>query len=75
LIALHDTGSGNPLGLTSNSDRLPMHPYFTLKDCVTIVALLLSTAFLIAFMPNVLGHSDNYIEANPMSTPLSIVPE
>ena len=75
LIALHDSGSGNPLGLTSNTDRLPMHPYFTLKDCVTIAALFLITAILIAFMPNALGHSDNYIKANPMSTPLSIVPE
>jgi ubiquinol-cytochrome c reductase cytochrome b subunit len=75
LIALHEHGSGNPLGLTSNSDRLPMHPYFTIKDSVTIVALLLITVLLIAFIPNALGHSDNYIKANAMSTPLSIVPE
>ena len=75
IIALHDSGSGNPLGLTSNSDRLPMHPYFSLKDGVTVIALLLVTALLIAFLPNALGDSDNYIKANPMSTPTSIVPE
>ena len=75
MIALHDSGSGNPLGLTSNTDRIPMHPYFTIKDSITVTALLLITAILIAFMPNVLGHADNYIKANPMSTPLSIVPE
>ena len=73
LIALHDSGSGNPLGLTSNSDRLPMHPYFLLKDGVTVVALLFITALLIAFIPNALGDSDNYIPANNMSTPLSIL--
>jgi ubiquinol-cytochrome c reductase cytochrome b subunit len=75
LIALHEHGSGNPLGVTSNTDRLPMHPYFTLKDGVTVIALLLITAIFIAFIPNYLGHPDNYIKANPMSTPLSIVPE
>jgi ubiquinol-cytochrome c reductase cytochrome b subunit len=43
LIALHDSGSGNPLGITSNTDRLPMHPYFSIKDGVTVVLLLLIT--------------------------------
>jgi ubiquinol-cytochrome c reductase cytochrome b subunit len=54
-IALHDSGSGNPLGITSNTDRLPIHPYFTIKDGVTVTALLLITAILIAYMPNSLG--------------------
>lgn len=75
MLALHEHGSGNPLGISSNVDRLPMHPFFTLKDCVTIVALFLITAFLISYAPNALGHPDNYIPANPMSTPASIVPE
>ena len=52
-----------------------MHPFFTLKDCITIVGLLLIVAYLISFAPNALGHPDNYIPANPMSTPASIVPE
>jgi ubiquinol-cytochrome c reductase cytochrome b subunit len=75
MIALHEHGSGNPLGLTSNSDRLAIHPYFTIKDSITILALFLATALLIAFMPNMLGDSENYIKANPMSTPLAIIPE
>jgi len=44
LIALHEHGSGNPLGITSNSDRLPMHPYFSIKDSITVLALLFITA-------------------------------
>ena len=75
LIALHHHGSNNPLGLSSNSDKLPMHPFYTLKDCVTIVAFFLVITILVAFEPNILGHPDNYIPANPMSTPASIVPE
>jgi len=75
LIALHEHGSGNPLGVTANSDRVAFHPYFTIKDGVTVFALFIGMLFLVSYMPNVLGHSDNYIKANPMSTPLSIVPE
>lgn len=75
MLALHEHGSGNPLGISSNADKLPMHPFFTLKDCVTIVGFLLVVAYLISYAPNLLGHPDNYIPANPMSTPASIVPE
>ena len=63
MLALHEHGSGNPLGVSSNADRLPMHPFFTLKDCVTIVGLFLITAYLISYAPNALGHPDNYIPA------------
>ena len=48
--------AGNPLGVSGNADRLPMHPFFTLKDLVTITGLLLITAFLISYAPNALGH-------------------
>jgi len=75
MLALHEHGSGNPLGISSNADKLPMHPFFTLKDCVTIVGFFLVVAYLISYAPNLLGHPDNYIPANPMSTPASIVPE
>lgn len=75
LIALHEHGSGNPVGVTGNTDRLPMHPYFTYKDLVTVFLFLLVLSIFVFFMPNVLGHSDNYIPANPMQTPPSIVPE
>jgi len=63
------------LGVTGNTDRLPFHPYFTFKDLVTIFLFLLLLAGVVFYVPNYLGHSDNYIMANPMQTPASIVPE
>nr|YP_009487314.1 apocytochrome b [Russula virescens]AWB36216.1 apocytochrome b [Russula virescens]WRO45332.1 apocytochrome b [Russula virescens] len=75
LMALHTHGSNNPNGISSNGDRIAMHPYFTFKDLVTIFAFLLALSIIVFFYPNLLGHSDNYIPANPMSTPPSIVPE
>ena len=52
-----------------------MHPYFTFKDLVTIYLFLLILSIVVCFYPNIMGHSDNYIPANPMQTPISIVPE
>src|SRR5882757_9714489 len=75
LIALHIHGSNNPNGITSNTDRLAFHPYFVFKDLVTIFLFLLVLSILVFYYPNLLGHSDNYIPANPMQTPPSIVPE
>ena len=75
LISLHWHGSNNPNGIASTVDRYAFHPYFTFKDLVTIFAFLGVLSVLVFFYPNVLGHSDNYIEANPMQTPASIVPE
>jgi len=74
-MALHEHGSGNPNGITGNGDRYPMHPYFTFKDLVTVFLFLLVLSIIVCFYPNLLGHSDNYIPANPMQTPASIVPE
>jgi len=75
IVSLHQHGSSNPLGVTGNVDRLPMHPYFTFKDLVTIFLFFLVLAIFVFYYPNALGHSDNYIPANPMQTPPSIVPE
>lgn len=75
LLALHENGSGNPLGVSGNTDRLPFHPYFIFKDLVTIFLFLLALTLIVFYAPNMLGHSDNYIPANPMQTPPSIVPE
>ena len=75
LVALHAHGSGNPNGISSNSDRFAIHPYFMFKDIVTIFFFFLALSVMVFYYPNLLGHSDNYIEANPMSTPASIVPE
>jgi len=76
LIALHDSaGSGNPLGVSGNYDRLPFAPYFLFKDLVTIFLFIIVLSILVFFMPNALGDSDNYVMANPMQTPPAIVPE
>jgi ubiquinol-cytochrome c reductase cytochrome b subunit len=75
LLTLHEHGSSNPLGVSSNTDRLPFHPYFVFKDLVTVFVFLLALAVIIFYAPNLMGHSDNYIPANPMQTPPSIVPE
>lgn len=76
LIVLHDSaGSGNPLGLTGNYDRLPFAPYFIFKDLITIFILVLVLSLFVFFMPNLLGDSENYVMANPMQTPPAIVPE
>nr|YP_010835469.1 apocytochrome b [Perenniporia fraxinea]WFS78702.1 apocytochrome b [Perenniporia fraxinea] len=74
-IALHTHGSNNPNGIASSGDRYSMHPYFTFKDLVTIFFFFLVLSIMVFYYPNFLGHSDNYIPANPMQTPASIVPE
>jgi ubiquinol-cytochrome c reductase cytochrome b subunit len=76
LIVLHDSaGSGNPLGVSGNYDRLAFAPYFIFKDLITIFLFIVVLSVFVFFMPNVLGDSDNYIMANPMQTPPAIVPE
>lgn len=75
MITLHQHGSSNPLGISSNADKIPMHPYYLFKDLVTIFLFFLLLALFVFYMPNALGHSDNHIPANPMQTPPSIVPE
>ncbi len=76
LIAYHDVvGSGNPLGISGNYDRLPFAPYFVFKDLITIFIFFIVLSVFVFFMPNALGDSDNYIMANPMQTPPAIVPE
>uniref|UniRef100_UPI0031D84343 cytochrome b n=1 Tax=Sphingomonas sp. TaxID=28214 RepID=UPI0031D84343 len=75
--ALHIPGSSNPTGVEvkSEQDTVPFHPYYTAKDGVGVGVVLLVFASLIFFAPNLLGHPDNYIPANPLSTPAHIVPE
>ena len=76
LIALHDSsGSGNPLGISGNYDRLPFSPYFIFKDLITIFLFVIILSIFVFFMPNMLGDSENYVMANPMQTPPAIVPE
>jgi len=75
IIFLHEDGSNNPLGIRGVVDQLPFTPYSTFKDLFTIIGFSIFFGFFVYFMPNVLGHSDNYIPANPMVTPPHIVPE
>ncbi len=76
--ALHIPGNANPTGVEVKDvkkDTVPFHPYYTVKDGFAIVVFLILFAAFVFFNPNGLGHPDNYIEANPLSTPASIVPE
>jgi ubiquinol-cytochrome c reductase cytochrome b subunit len=75
--ALHVPGNNNPTGVNVQSpkDTLPFHPYYTVKDGFAIVVFLIMFAVFVFFMPNALGHPDNYIKANPLVTPADIVPE
>jgi len=75
--ALHIPGSSNPTGVEvkGEQDTVPFHPYYTAKDGMGLGVFLLIFALLLFFAPNYLGHPDNYIPANSLSTPAHIVPE
>ena len=77
VVALHITGSNNPLGIDvkSEQDTVPFHPYYTAKDSIGMCVFLLVFAVLVFFAPNFFGEPDNYIPANPLQTPAAIVPE
>ena len=75
LILLHEVGSNNPLGITLKTENIPFYPYFYTKDLFGLMVLFLVFFIFVFYYPNTLGHPDNYIEANPMKTPLHIVPE
>nr|WNH20528.1 cytochrome b [Taenianotus triacanthus] len=75
LLFLHETGSNNPMGLNSNSDKISFHPYFSYKDIVGFMALILVLTTLALFSPNLLGDPDNFTPANPLVTPPHIKPE
>ncbi len=75
--SLHVTGNNNPVGVSvkSKQDTVPFSPYYTVKDSVSLVIFIIFFAWFIFFNPNILGHSDNYIMADPLVTPAHIVPE
>jgi len=75
LIALHVNGSNNPLGVSSNIDKIPFHPYYSIKDLFGFSVFAIFFSLFIYFAPNLLGHADNYIPANPLVTPPHIQPE
>nr|AAY23219.1 cytochrome b [Dipodomys elator] len=75
LLFLHETGSNNPLGIPSDCDKIPFHPYYTTKDFLGIIILLTFFFTLVLFFPDLLGDPDNYSPANPLNTPPHIKPE
>nr|ABF13369.2 cytochrome b [Philypnodon macrostomus]ABF13370.1 cytochrome b [Philypnodon macrostomus] len=75
LLFLHETGSNNPVGLNSDADKIPFHPYFTYKDLLGFAIMLLALTALALFAPNYLGDPDNFTPANPLVTPPHIKPE
>nr|ALA09963.1 cytochrome b [Tanichthys albonubes] len=75
LLFLHETGSNNPAGLNSDADKISFHPYFSYKDLLGFVMMLLALTSLALFSPNLLGDSENFIPANPLVTPPHIKPE
>nr|YP_009175614.1 cytochrome b [Maccullochella ikei]ALH16602.1 cytochrome b [Maccullochella ikei]ALH16615.1 cytochrome b [Maccullochella ikei]ALH16628.1 cytochrome b [Maccullochella ikei] len=75
LLFLHETGGNNPLGLNSDSDKIPFHPYFSYKDLLGFAILLTTISSLALFLPNLMGDPDNFTPANPLMTPPHIKPE
>nr|YP_009184477.1 cytochrome b [Priodontes maximus]ALO62539.1 cytochrome b [Priodontes maximus] len=75
LLFLHETGSNNPIGISSNMDAIPFHPYYTIKDILGLFLTILFLMTLVLFSPDLLGDPDNYTPANPLSTPPHIKPE
>nr|YP_010890196.1 cytochrome b [Sovia lucasii]WJJ70285.1 cytochrome b [Sovia lucasii] len=75
LLFLHQTGSNNPLGINSNLDKIPFHPFFTFKDLIGTIILLFILLMLILTNPYLLGDPDNFTPANPLVTPVHIQPE
>nr|QSH39803.1 cytochrome b [Theretra latreillii lucasii] len=75
LLFLHQTGSNNPLGINSNLDKIPFHPFFTFKDLIGFIILIFLLTMLTLINPYLLGDPDNFIPANPLVTPIHIQPE
>nr|ACO87513.1 cytochrome b [Eremias sp. ERP-2009b] len=75
LLFLHETGSNNPTGLNSNSDKIPFHPYYSYKDALGILIMLLCLLYLTLFSPYLLGDPENFSPAKPLVTPPHIKPE
>nr|YP_009160575.1 cytochrome b [Lanius isabellinus]ABW72662.1 cytochrome b [Lanius collurio]ABO33311.1 cytochrome b [Lanius isabellinus]ABW72659.1 cytochrome b [Lanius isabellinus]ABW72660.1 cytochrome b [Lanius isabellinus]ABW72661.1 cytochrome b [Lanius isabellinus] len=75
LTFLHETGSNNPLGIPSDCDKIPFHPYYSIKDILGFALMLILLATLALFSPNMLGDPENFAPANPLATPPHIKPE
>lgn len=75
LALLHNNGSNNPIGVNTKGSNLTFYPYFYVKDLFGFLIIVMVLGIFVFFMPNLLGHADNFIIANPIVTPAHIVPE
>nr|AAF13432.1 cytochrome b [Melithreptus lunatus] len=75
LTFLHETGSNNPLGIPSDCDKIPFHPYYSIKDILGFALMIIPLVALTLFSPNLLGDPENFTPANPLATPPHIKPE
>nr|YP_011026072.1 cytochrome b [Arctolamia fruhstorferi]WQM87498.1 cytochrome b [Arctolamia fruhstorferi] len=75
LLFLHQSGSNSPLGINSNMDKIPFHPYFSYKDAMSALILMFVLMILTLSNPYLLSDPDNFIPANPLITPIHIKPE
>nr|YP_008378747.1 cytochrome b [Brachycybe lecontii]AFR77044.1 cytochrome b [Brachycybe lecontii] len=75
LVFLHTSGSSNPLGTNSNMEKIPFHPFFTLKDLMTMIISIFLLIMLSSYTPFLLSDPENFINANPLVTPIHIQPE
>nr|YP_010535517.1 cytochrome b [Ornithodoros compactus]QLD97217.1 cytochrome b [Ornithodoros compactus]QLD97230.1 cytochrome b [Ornithodoros compactus]UYB78273.1 cytochrome b [Ornithodoros compactus] len=75
IFSLHETGSSNPLGIPNNIDKIPFHPYFTLKDILGLFTMLTILFTIVMIYPFMFSDSENFLEANPLITPPHIQPE
>ena len=75
IVLLHENGSNSPIGINPNSDKVPFHSYYSSKDLYGFVLLFILLSVLVFYVPNILGDPENYIKANPLVTPVHIMPE
>jgi ubiquinol-cytochrome c reductase cytochrome b subunit len=75
LLFLHQTGSNNPLGINSNSEKVSFHPFFSFKDIIGFLIIIMALIILTLAFPFTLGDTENFIPANPLVTPVHIQPE
>jgi ubiquinol-cytochrome c reductase cytochrome b subunit len=72
---LHQSGSNNPIGVNADSDRVPFHPYYSIKDALGYTLAILGLTLLVLFEPNLFTDPENFLIANPLITPIHIKPE
>jgi ubiquinol-cytochrome c reductase cytochrome b subunit len=75
LIFLHETGSNNPLGINRNPTKVPFFPYYIVKDLLGFAVILLPFFIVVLWFPFLFTEPENFIPANPLSTPIHIKPE